>query len=901
MNYREAELWKRTLGAHLQGPEEEARKRLESAFVDFRRLVEPLAAEIALSVPGYTDHSIVHCDALWDTAGLIAGPDYPLNPLEAFLLGGSFLIHDLGMGLAAHSGGLGGILREAKWYEHLCHEHGDDADGLQEQALFDVVQNPNWDGQTSPEIKASLTTYLRKTHAEQALVVLKQEWTLTNGESFYLLADPELRLFFGETIGKIARSHWQDVSELQSSMPASLGAPASLPANWHVDPLKLACLLRVADAAQVDSRRADALHTPHRNPVGESKTHWVFQERMLRPILQEDRLLYTAGRAFGPEDAEAWWLAFDTVGMIHRELQGVDSLAADLGRPRFRARGVIGAEDSKRFAQHVTAVGWTPVDVRPHIVDTLGIIGTLGGSALYGQRDDVPIREVLANALDATRIRKVVQGHEHVPAVSVKFSRTDGTDYVSIRDYGIGMSPQDISNYLVAFGQSGWRSADLKRQYPGAAPQAYTSTGRYGIGFFSCFMIADEVRVTTRPLNAAWDQTHILEFREGIDARPVMRPAQSEEYFRDSGTEIRLKLKYRTDSMGGLFFEEDRVSPESQVAWFRHLALTADHAIAVQVLGVEAATLAIDGSDWRERGAGEIFDSLHDAPWLELDAATKDLGRSYFEESLTPLRSSSGDVLGRVAFNVQGDRREWLRAAATYCGGFESGSVPSMVGILSGSPARASRDVVSLDVDRAELVRWVHDQWTRFQSGSEKSLYERLQFQWLANGFGVTIPDLPICLGRNGFLTIADVEEKLKDLDQVALVPLSVHSVLDLGDQGFWIHDYSELCRIPEGALVVGYGARSILDEFPIPSQDDVLLDGDMDWGDEELFWARRHYRPEGGAFRAIARAWACSVRDLISSAESANLTPQADRRIAVETYSGRPVRVSGTIANRPK
>src|SRR5260370_139802 len=98
-------LWRRTLAACPDDPHSVPRQALCSAYLQFRAAVKPLAAEIALSMPMFTDHSIDHIDALWDTASLVCGDTFPLNAAEAFVLGGSFLLHDLGMGLAAYHSG----------------------------------------------------------------------------------------------------------------------------------------------------------------------------------------------------------------------------------------------------------------------------------------------------------------------------------------------------------------------------------------------------------------------------------------------------------------------------------------------------------------------------------------------------------------------------------------------------------------------------------------------------------------------------------------------------------------------------------------------------------------------------------------------------------------------------
>lgn len=57
-------------------------------------------------MPQFTVHDITHIDALWDMADIILPPELEINPVEAFILGGAFLIHDLGMGGVAYNNGL---------------------------------------------------------------------------------------------------------------------------------------------------------------------------------------------------------------------------------------------------------------------------------------------------------------------------------------------------------------------------------------------------------------------------------------------------------------------------------------------------------------------------------------------------------------------------------------------------------------------------------------------------------------------------------------------------------------------------------------------------------------------------------------------------------------------------
>jgi len=94
-------LWSRTLGAS-SGPDQGARESLRTHFQSFRSRVSQLVSTLGSELPGLTVHDITHLDALWRVAGEIAGEEYPINPAEAFVLGGTFLLHDAAHVLAAY-------------------------------------------------------------------------------------------------------------------------------------------------------------------------------------------------------------------------------------------------------------------------------------------------------------------------------------------------------------------------------------------------------------------------------------------------------------------------------------------------------------------------------------------------------------------------------------------------------------------------------------------------------------------------------------------------------------------------------------------------------------------------------------------------------------------------------
>jgi len=119
-SYDKTALWQQALAAKVDDPYSKERERLRAAYENVRSRAQPVAEAIDKDLPDYTVHDITHSDALWEYADLIAGPNYPLNPCEAFVLGCAFLVHDLGMGLAAYPEGLAGLKKLALWKDTVA-------------------------------------------------------------------------------------------------------------------------------------------------------------------------------------------------------------------------------------------------------------------------------------------------------------------------------------------------------------------------------------------------------------------------------------------------------------------------------------------------------------------------------------------------------------------------------------------------------------------------------------------------------------------------------------------------------------------------------------------------------------------------------------------------------------
>lgn len=915
MKFQDSALWLSTLAARQGDGFSEPRQKLSSAFLQFREHVLPVAEEVAQSVPGYTNHGISHCDGLWDTASKLQGTHVTLNPAEAFVLGGAFLVHDLGMGLSAYSGGLLGIFRSTEWLDVLASYFPTNYKSLQEIALADVAKDATWNGLSNVDVKTALTTYLRMHHASQAEKIMGQTWELTNGEPDFLLPDAQMRNWYGQAIGRIAKSHWQDVSalpEIFSGIP--LGAPGDFPSDWTVDELKLACLLRLADAAQIDDRRANLLLTPHRQPQGDSLAHWQFQERLMAVQVVDRRLVFNSANPFPVTLSAAWWNAFDAITMIDDELRKVDNLCADLNRPRYSANAVAGADSSTRFATFVKTDGWRPVDARPYIGDPNSVISQLGGRALYGQHAAgvVPFRELIANALDATRAFRLAFEDADVKPIVIQFAEDDGQDIFSIQDFGVGMTESDVLERLCNFGVSGWKGGAAQAAFPGLLSEGYSPTGQFGIGFFAVFMAADYVKVTTRHVDSSKADTLVLEFSQGLLSRPLLRNASRDEQLLIQGTKIELHLKKRLTDDYQFFAKtpRSRLQEADYVAeCIRHLAFTADESIDVKPMGSKAAHRAVSRNQWLTSTNEEIFDALN--PGRDLSAPGYDLVRKRFASMLSPIHDSNGKEIGRIgvdALTANGDGSEYVnfRDSAAYSGGLYSTGVPDVVGILSGTPMGAARNELGFDISLPQMQEWYRSQVVKLTAENPDPA-QRLRVQRYGISIGVLSDDLPFALSSVGYIDPVETKKLLQGKVEFVLIenygePLTISTAGDKINGFFGGNDF---VIVESEQLVVPYGPFEYEEkDLPIRSNEfveDFTEHVRTHQNFDPIFWWNENYASPGAELlRLASEVWCVNLIDIVLSLEGLYLSDETDNRLRMSTLSGKDHRATALRVKKP-
>ncbi|MFG3697688.1 ATP-binding protein [Micromonospora sp. NPDC047620] len=899
VSYEQSPLWRRTLGEVPGDCWAAQRAALRAAYQQFRSVVAPLANEIVLSMPMFTDHSISHIDALWDTASIVCGDDFPLNPAEAFVLGGAFLMHDLGMGLCAYPGGVDQVIADPAYPGLLV---------IATERLQNLEPAADPAAAAAVAQKQALVELLRRRHAEQAQQLLRTPFTGPDGSDNYLLADLSLRLDYGSMIGEIAESHWWDVGRLRE-LDRVQGSRPDHPPAWTVDPLKIACILRLADAAHIDNRRAPSYVHAFRRPSGVAEDHWVFQERLTRPQLDDDRLVYTSTRRFAGVEAPAWWLAYETIQMIDGELRRVDALCADLKRPRFRARSVAGADAPDRLAGYLQTDRWRPIDARIRVTDVDKVVGNLGGEKLYGKRPDVALRELVANASDATLARSAREGAPP-GTVTIMLTMEGGSWWLTVADQGIGMQPDTMVSALTDFGFSRWRSADTLTEYPELS--GFQPTGRFGIGFFSIFMVADEVTVRSLALEEAARDTYVLEFANGVSVRPLLRAAERSEWLRQPGTVIRARLRVDPRSSNGLFRNSSRRLTHTEYLHAMVLPMCALARVHIDVQGPDdpVPIRLVNANDWVAISDSELFERVYHRPD---DTYGHRLGlevyRQRFLERAEEIHDEQGRVIGRAMMTSVWEGTSgagWWGGCQShiYVGGLKSDILRETMGVFVGSPLTADRLRSFPDANPDQLTRWAESQADRVSRSSRMGSAQRQIIGDLGRALGAVAPQLPCALSNGRALDVAALRRWLGGRSCVLLVDDRFY-VHYRPDDTPWFISYSggEL-RFPEDCLVVSFYSEWMYPEEVLPRpKDERFADTEtqgLKWNARSWWYDTGNFGSVGIVVRTIAEAWDLDVAELLDLVEPMHLDEDGDDRCPVPLVGGGVERVEMVRLQRP-
>ena len=121
--------------------------------------------------------------------------------------------------------------------------------------------------------------------------------------------------------------------------------------------------------------------------------------------------------------------------------------------------------------------------------------------SLYSQKE-IFLRELISNSSDAldklrylTLINDEFKSFDFDPKVHLEFV-DDENPTLTITDSGIGMSNKELQDNLGTIARSGTKN--FLSKLSGDSKQDSNLIGEFGVGFYSCFMVADNVQVSSK-------------------------------------------------------------------------------------------------------------------------------------------------------------------------------------------------------------------------------------------------------------------------------------------------------------------------------------------------------------------------------------------------------------------
>jgi molecular chaperone HtpG len=203
-----------------------------------------------------------------------------------------------------------------------------------------------------------------------------------------------------------------------------------------------------------------------------------------------------------------------------------------------------------------------PIEETRNFGTEVGRLLDLVVHSLYSDRE-IFLRELVANAADAIDRRRFLALSDESFALpenpAIKISQDKLGSTITIADCGTGMSKEELADHLGTIARSGTSAftASLADKKPEERPSLI---GQFGVGFYSAFMVADEVEVISRKIG----ETEAWEWKSAGRGVFTLKPAEREE----AGTTIILHIKPEAEE----FLEPLRLETVIK-KWADHIAV----------------------------------------------------------------------------------------------------------------------------------------------------------------------------------------------------------------------------------------------------------------------------------------------------------------------------------------
>lgn len=448
--------------------------------------------------PNYTLHNTGHSFRIMEYMSKLVSDYTKLSELEIALLIYAALLHDIGMAVSE-----------------------DDITAIKTDSFpFCDVKFSAMKKIMGGDESLAMQEYVRRIHAS-----LSGRYIRENLKD--KLVVPKLTsLDFTKELALICEGHTEDYDWIKSKLRTN-----EVRGDYSFNPQFIATILRLADILDIDSNR-----TPHNlykliSPKGKSDDEWkqhfviLNNEKIVTNERTQQKKIVFHGKA---TNASIHRKILVYISWVKNELTNATALVN--GMP---AQYSLVYDTTPEI--NIQTEGYSFSDYKMTL-EFRAISSLLMGEKIYGSKS-LGLRELIQNSIDACRLRQESDEIKHefgqdAYKPKIKVILDQEKNQAIIKDNGTGMSMDIIKKHFLNIGVSYYNSDDfLLKDFN------YKPIGNFGIGFLSCFMLSDEVKVLTRHYKSK--NKYLIELERGNEWTSL---TETEDVLFD-GTEVILNYK----------------------------------------------------------------------------------------------------------------------------------------------------------------------------------------------------------------------------------------------------------------------------------------------------------------------------------------------------------------------
>lgn len=465
----------------------------------------PLLKEIKRTFPTYTNHDAEHSLKILKLVEMLLGDNIDkLSESELAVILLSAYWHDLGM---------------------MCHDKKE-------------VLDEKWFDKKDEELTDDMVSnYLRiNHHLRLEKYLFETDYILDNKNKSLLIQNNDVV----DIAYNISMSHNYHTKDLEQFTKFSSNGS-------NDDFVFCSILLRLADIMDFDYERTPissfkflGLNNPRNNSEVISKSEWDKHKESLGFEYKNGILYFKAI----PSNPEIEYSIREFIKVIENELEKSNQV---FNFYCYKWRDTLKLPTEIDISG-IKSQGYKFGDYK-FSFDNEQILNLLTGDNIYSNKL-IFIRELLQNAIDASMYREAL---EKIKSKPISFTdwhdQKDGSYWIRIDDYGIGMDEYVLLNYFTKIGKSFYESKDFNKSVN------YKAISRFGIGILSCFMVASKVEVSTKKQDCeairfsikslhSYFITQLENSHKVVDFFPSSDTNEKQRYRKNVGTSIAIQIDF---------------------------------------------------------------------------------------------------------------------------------------------------------------------------------------------------------------------------------------------------------------------------------------------------------------------------------------------------------------------